>query len=60
MKPPTNAQTPAQIKFNKRLSGARVTVERASGILKARWRMLLKRLDSQITNVSDTIIACYV
>ena len=58
--PLTNALTPAQIKFNKKLSGARVTVERAFGILKARWRMLLKRLDSQITNVSDTIIACCV
>ena len=58
--PLTNALTPTQIKFNKKLSGARVNVERAFGILKARWRMLLKRLDSQITNVSDTIIACCV
>ena len=49
-----------QSKFNKLFSGARVTVERAIGVLKARYRILLKRLDSDITNVSDVIIACVV
>ena len=47
-------------KFNKKLSSARVIVERAFGVLKARYRILLKRLDSSITNVSDIIIGCVV
>ena len=49
-----------QRKFNKKLSSARVIVERAFGVLKARYRILLKRLDSSITNVSDIIIGCVV
>lgn len=58
--PQSVALTRDEVKFNKKLSGARVLVERAFGILKARYRILLKRLDSQITNVSDVIIACVV
>ena len=42
--------TPEQKLFNRRLSGARSTVERAFGLLKARWRCLLKRLDHEIEN----------
>ena len=52
--------TPAERKFNKKLSSARVTVERGFGILKARWRCLLKRLDAQVENVSFTVVACIV
>ena len=55
-----NALTPEEKKFNVILSGARVTVERGIGILKARWRILLKRLDATIENVSDVIITCVV
>ena len=58
--PYSNALSREQINFNKKLSAARVTIERAFGIVKARWRILLKRLDSQITNVSDTILACFI
>ena len=47
-------------KFNKALSSARVTVEQAFGLLKARWRCLLKRLDNEIENISNIIIACCV
>ena len=39
-------------KFNKKLTSARVTVERAFGLLKGRWRCLLKRLDNKLSNVS--------
>ena len=46
--------------FNRKLSGARVSVEQAFGILKARYRILLKRLDLLITNVSDIIVTCVV
>ena len=31
-------------------------MERAFGFLKVRWRCLLKRLDNQLSNVSDIII----
>ena len=37
---------PEEIKFNKELSCTRVSVECAFGILKGRWRILQKRLDS--------------
>ena len=39
-------------KFNKKLTSARVTVERPFGLLKGRWRCLLKRLDKKLSNVS--------
>ena len=39
--------------FNKHL-------EQAFGILKGRYRILLKRVDSLITNVSDIIVSCVV
>ena len=51
---------PRKAKFNKKLCGVRVTIERGSEILKARWRCLLKRLDSEIENVSNMIITCVV
>ena len=46
--------------FNKKLCSARVTVKRAFGVLKSRWRCLLKRLDDRIENVSAVVIACCV
>ena len=42
---------PRKAKFNKKLCGTHVTIERGFGILKARWRCLLKRLDSEIESV---------
>ena len=54
------ALTRLQRKFNKKLSKGRVHVERAFGILKARWRCFLKRLDNQIENVSSIVITCCV
>ena len=39
-----------QNKFKKLLSSAKVAVERAFGILKARWRCLLNCLDHNIEN----------
>ena len=49
-----------QNKFNRFLSSAKVAVERAFGILKARWRCLLNCLDHNIENLSDVIISCCV
>ena len=49
-----------QNKFNRFLSSAKVVVERAFGILKARWRCLLNCLDHNIENLPDVIISCCV
>ena len=49
-----------QKKFNRFLSSAKVAVERAFGILKARWRCLLNCLDDNIENLPDVIISCCV
>ena len=49
-----------QKKFNRFLSSARVAVERAFGILKARWRCFLNCLHHNIENLSDVIISCCV
>ena len=58
---PYNLQlTAAQKKFNKNLSGARSTVERGFGLLKGRWRCLLKRLDNELKNIPNIIITCCV
>ena len=51
------ALTRSEKPFNKKLCSARVTVERAFGILKARWRCLLKTLDNRIENVLAFVIA---
>ena len=50
----------SQKKFGKALSLARVTIERAFGVLKERWRCLLKRLDNNLENIPDIILACCV
>lgn len=46
--------------FNKRLSASRSSVERAFGLLKVRWRCLLKPLEHLLENIPDVIIACCV
>ena len=58
--PHKNPATRLHTKFNRTLSSARVTVERGFGIVKARYRILLKRQETTITNVSDVIISCFV
>ena len=55
----TQTLIPQQKIFNKLLSSARVTVERAFGVLKARWRCLLTLLDTSLENVNDVIITCF-
>ena len=54
------ALTRSEKLFNKKLCGARVTIERAFDILTARWRCLLKRLDNHIENNSAVVTACCV
>ena len=52
--------SPAQRNFNRKLSSCRSSVERAFGLLKSRWRCLLKRLDSIKQNIPEIIITCCV
>ena len=49
-----------QKKFSRFLYSARVAVELAFVILKARWRCLLNCLDNNIKSLSDVIISCCV
>ena len=42
------------------LSSARVTVERASGVLKGWFRILMKGMNVDLDNVVKTITTCYV
>lgn len=52
--------TASQRRFNRTLSSARSTVERAFGVLKGRWRILLKRLDNRFVNVPEVILTCCI
>ena len=61
MKPYTNAVlTPQQRNFNYRLSRARMVTEGAYGQLKGRWRVLLRKSESNQDNVRITTLACMV
>ena len=58
---PSNIRlTDTQGKFNKSLSSARVIAERGFGLLKHRWRCLLKSLDNDIEYVTNAILWCFV
>ena len=61
MKPcPEGTRDPREIAFSKELSSARVKVECAFGVLKSRWRILLKRFDSGIPFAIRNAVACAV
>ena len=49
-----------QKKFNKALAKAQIVSEHTFGLLKGRWRALLKRLDEDNWRIPNTIIACCV
>ncbi len=58
--PDTGRLTLEQKTFNYRLSKARVVVEHAYGRLKARWRCLMKRNDTNICDIPNIVSACCV
>lgn len=51
---------PLEMHFNRELSKARVCVECAFGVLKSRWRILQKRLDSDISFIGQIIVSCCI
>lgn len=57
---PEGTLDPDEIAFNEELSLARVSVECAFGILRSRWRILTKQIESGVSSVSDTVVACAV
>lgn len=52
--------TEEQVNYNESLSQARVVIEQAYGILKVRWRNLLKPMEEHTSTMSVTIMACCV
>ena len=55
---PEATRDPKEIAFNTAFSAARVAVECAFGMLKNRWRIPGKRLDSGISFANKIAIAC--
>ena len=51
--------TPVQRNFSRRLSKARVVIERAFGLLKGRWRRL-KLVPANVEKIPNIIVACCV
>ena len=62
LKPYANnvALIPTQQHYNRVFSSERVVVERAFGIRKGRWRILLKKRDNKFINVPYVILACCI
>ena len=52
--------SPEEYHWNYVQSSTRMCIERAFGMLKGRWRILLKRLDVQLRNVPDLVSACLI
>ena len=52
--------TPKQRKFNVKFSALRCVVERAFGMLKSRWRIILKTIEQKTTALKKTVIAACV
>jgi hypothetical protein len=54
------ALPPYKAHWNFIQSSTRMSVERAFGILKCRWRIIMKRMDCPLKSVSDMVAACIV
>ena len=48
------------VNLTKKLSAARSVVERACGMLKGRWRLLLKKVGQQTRTLSKTVLAACI
>ena len=56
----TKKVTPEQDSFNVRMNRVRVFIEMAFGRLKSRWRILLKRIDTNVIFVPEIVACCCV
>ena len=52
--------TVEQRKFNRKFSALRCVVERAFGMLKARWRIVMQKIEQKTTTLKKTVIAACV
>ena len=52
--------TPKRRKFNLKFSTLRCVVERAFGMLKSRWKIILKTIEQKTTTLKKTVIAACV
>lgn len=52
--------TPEQRKFNLKFSTLRCVVERAFGMVKSRWRIVMKKIEQKTTTLKKTVIAACV
>ena len=62
MKPFSNRGrlSPQKRRFNEKLSAMRSVIERAFGLLKGRWRLLLKKIEQSHTSVPRSVTAAFV
>ena len=61
MKPYTQpGATSREQAFNTTLSSTSTVIQRAFSHLKGRWRILLKKKDTQIKNINNVILSCAV
>ena len=51
---------PDEREFNKKRSAATSVAERAFGMLKGRWRLLLKKVEQQTRTLSKTVLAACI
>lgn len=51
---------PKKALFNKKHCSTRNPIERAFGVLKNRWRCLLKKMDLDLQNIQSIIAACFI
>ena len=58
--PDSGRLTQEQRKFNLKFGELRSVVERAFGMLKARWRIALKRVEQKTSTLKKTVIAVCV
>ena len=52
--------TPKQRKLDLKFSALRFVVERAFGLLKSRWRIIVKTIEQKTTTLKKTVIAACV
>lgn len=52
--------TPEQRKFNTKFSAPRSVVERGFGMLKSRWRIVMKKIEQKTATITKTVVVACV